>query len=1218
MPSPGKSSSNPGKQTPPPRENGIEISPDCHTPDNGADCHTPTNPSPEKKDAVQTPTHSSSEKTVGDDSTPTRVLRSRTVKNDEDVVESRELRSSPKTLREKVTGGKELRSSARNKVNKGLRLEETSGEVSEKQRSYVKRRSTSSSPVVACSPRDKGASRAQEELFSQSPVGSRAVVGKKMSPVRVKEVTTEESLEGVRTRRSQQDSSDESRSKENYDPNSVVDTCGNEAAGAQDHVKRLKLRSETTRVVKQQRENDGADNGNRVESQTVVEEKHEHELSKDSPRRASLRLAAKASPVKEVKNSELPEAEEGTITAGKSLERSERSVTQSSTTTAKRSSGDSNSISEKRGRGVSFISQQVTMETEQEEHMTRLTRSRVHSAPVSTLQPCDNMGDMTASDAPSLVTQESTGEQEQESHKGKRREGPQLRAAAYKVGSPSFRENNGEAARNDTASFSHNVKIKLSDCRQMYVDRKRAVLEKESDESETESIHLSTDENLSPSKDVSFNKISSKEDDDGISSTPTISYCPSSPSSDKSGYSYETGGYSLRRRSQQEEEPSVGRRTRSNYKVPDDESKNINRRKSVPASPFTDVKDRSPKQRCQSVKSRSNNTPEGKKRKIGSEGKSPLKITPRRKDTRLKDSGSESDCSAFSGSLRGGPTRETRGTCADLDCALTLLEDKDNAKAPSVLSESTISLGDVSTVAVCGTPRSVEPTDCVLLGSCSQRKELTLSGTKVSSELKYQSAGCSAKDRDCSGINDLFDSDGEEEDFYGFHVPHFDGSFSSEGDFSYKISSIVERINCGGTSQDSVDDLHDTTLQEVHEDEHEAEISKGVSQKGKITTGGRKMNIQEKVEENMPDKSKESRNDENRKNTVKRKSASQSVSGTTEAKRARYSSRDAEPSINEVHTSLSSAIGDGGSDGDEDEDDDVFSSVSDSSDGEEDVGSPLSITSWRQKRKSEDLQLEVDRPTKRQRSYEQWSGQMVTDPSFPSSKCGTPQKSWTGRGISELDEIREEITEEKSRSRVSSFSSIEGSCEFYYSEEPVFQTLEERVKLRQKRSISRKALENSSKSTENQGNRTNKPSGRQAASAAKKNALPSKHVSLPQAASKKAVLPLEPLKDISAKSRNSSRKTVLPLKPSAYSRPIRASVRQNRANSSPSFKQSSLVTPFGKPRRPTWIYDATEFSSPPSDIPSVGGNRVTCSTRASSKHSLRSQLKEKDVFAFDE
>ena len=1207
---------NPGKQTTPPKKSGIEISPDCHTPDNGADCHTPTNSSPKKA-----PTNSSLEKTVGDDSTPTRVLRPRRVKNDEEGVESLELRSSPKTpkaLKEKMNGEKELRSFTQNKV-KGLTLEETSDVVSEKQRSYAKTRSMSSSPVVACSPRVKGASCVQEELFSQSPVVTRTADGKKKSPVHVKEVTVEESLEGVRTRRSQQDSSDESSSKEKYDPDSVVGTCGNEAAGAHDHVRGLKLRSRTTPVVKQQFENDGTDNGNGVESQTAVEEKHEHELGKVSPRRASLRLAAKASPVKEVKNSELPEADEGTSTAGKSLERSERSVTQSSRTIAKQPSGDSFSISKKRGRRVSFISQQVTMETEQEEHVTRLTRSRVHSAPVSTLQPCDNVGDMTASDAPSLDTQESTGEQEQEFHKEKRRGDPQLHAAAYNVGSPSFRENKGEAARNDTTSFSHKVKVRLSDCRRMCVDRKRPVLERESDESETESIHLSAEENSSPSKDGSSNKISPEEEDDGISSTPTISHCPSSPSSDKSGHSYETGKYSFRRRSQQEEEPSVGRRTRSNYKIPDDESKNTNRRESVP-SPYTNVKDRSPKQRCQSVRSRSNNTPEGKKRKTGLEMKSPLKITPRRKDTRLKDPGSESDCSAFSGSPSSGSTRETRSICTDLDCALTLLDNNNNAKAPSVLSESIISLGDVSTVAVCGTPGPVEPADCVLLGSCSERQELTLSGTKVSNELKFQSAGCSAN---CDGINHLFDSDGEDEDFYGFHVPHFDGSFSSEGDLSYKISSIVESINCGGASQDSVDDLHDTTLQEVHEDEHEAEISKSVSEKTKITTGGRKVNKEEKVHEETPDKCKESKKGENGKNTAKRKSVSQIMSGTTEAKKARYSSYD------EVHTSLSSATGDGG--GDDDEDDDVFSSVSDSSDGEEDdVGSPFSITSWRQKRKSEDLQLEVDRPTKRQRSHGQWSGQMVTDTSSPSSKCGTPRKSGTGLGISERNEIREEISEEKSRNRVSSFSSIEGSCEFYHSEEPVFQTLEERVKLRHKRSISRKALENSSISTENQANSASKPSAKQAASAMKKAALaskPSKHVSPPQVASKKAVLPLEPLKDISAKRRNSSRKTVLPLKPSIYSCPIRTSARQNRANSSPSFRQSPFVTPSGKPRRPTWIYDAAEFSSPPSDIPSFGGNRVTCSTRASSKHSLRSQrsdkvaswrLKEKDVFAFDE
>ena len=223
---------------------------DYHTPDKGADCHTPINP--ERKDAFHTPSpHLSPEKALDDEDTPTRVLRPRSERNDVQGVESAEVRSSPRApnaLKEKSIPGKELGSSnKRNKAKKGSDSEKTNDGGSEKQGAHAKTRSTSSSPVTACSARRKDASCAQEELINHSPGGTRSTRRKRTSPVHGKEVNVEESREGVRKRRSQQDSSDDSSSKENYDPELVVDVRESETADAEGHVRRSMIRSGTTR-----------------------------------------------------------------------------------------------------------------------------------------------------------------------------------------------------------------------------------------------------------------------------------------------------------------------------------------------------------------------------------------------------------------------------------------------------------------------------------------------------------------------------------------------------------------------------------------------------------------------------------------------------------------------------------------------------------------------------------------------------------------------------------------------------------------------------------------------------------------------------------------------------------------------------------------------------------------------------------------------------------
>ena len=1278
MQSPGKSCVDRDEQKTPPKESRKEISPNCHTPDKGTDCHTPANPSPERKDAFHTPsTHLSPEKGLDDDGTPTRVLRSRSGRNDVQVVESRELRSSPRTpnaLKEKSSSGKELGTSKRNKVKKGSGSENTSDEGSERQRTHVKTRSTSSSPAAACSVRGKGTSCAQEELINHSSGGTRSVRGKKRSPVHGNEVRVEESREGVRKRRSQQDSPDESSSKENYvpelevdtreretvdaeshvrrpnvrpgitlgsDPELAVDARANETAIAEDHARRSKVRSGTTRGRQEPRANVGAKHEDWVESHSGVEAESEHELTKGSPRRASLRSVSKSSPAEEG-------AEEGTRP-----DRIMRSQTQSSPTTAKQSSEKSTNVSEKKASEVSS-NDQVTLETESVENVTRLTRSRIQSSPAPTAQACDNVGHATACDASSPVAQESAEEVEHESQVQKRRVSPRLGSAKCEMDTAPSQENE-EAVRDETTSqssrsFSCDVKVKLSDCRRICVDLKRPVLERESNDSETESIQLSSGENVAPPKEASPHKTSSEVEDEEISSTPTLSHCPSSPSSVKSGYSNERPSYSLRKRvDQQEEEASVRRRTRSNYRIPDEESAKGSRRKTV-TSPFTSVKPKSPKQRSQSVKNQTNDSPERKIHKNTRGGKSPLtsKTTPRRKAPRLKDPASESDSSSFSGSPRSGSVRETRSMRALTSTAIRSLEKADldsislplGAKDNSTLSQSTVSLGDVSTTAICGTPRHRFSEDFNLVDDFPESKEKYLSETRLSNDQKFQSAHFLGKDHQTNGVDRLFDSEDENEDFYGFNVPQFDRSNSSEGDLSFKINSIVESIDCGETSQDTVDDVENTTLEEIQEDDNEDE---SVQEKAKPTTGGRELRKAEQLDGKMSEKCKETKQTEAVRNTRKRKSVCDIESVAAETKRAKSECQDEGRRFSVSYT-IDSLGYDRDSDDDVDEDDDVFSTVSGSTDGEEEeVGSPFSVTSWRQKRKSEDLESEVDRPSKRRKSHEQWGEQMATDTSSQSTKSGTPLKSRANRRIIERSGNREalpsttskldEILSESQRIRVPSFSSVEGSSEFYYSDEPVVQTLEERVKLRRKRKMSQKAHENLSSSALSQDSNVQE-SGKETSSVTKREILrksvlplqPLKHVSPNPAESKKTILPLKPLKHVSI-SRTSSKKALLPLKPLQHVSPIRASARLNRVNSSPSFTQSPLATPSGKPRRPTWIYDVSEFASPPSEAPGFGGKRITCSTPMPLKHSLRSERsgkmtsrksRQRDAFAFDE
>ena len=492
------------------------------------------------------------------------------------------------------------------------------------------------------------------------------------------------------------------------------------------------------------------------------------------------------------------------------------------------------------------------------------------------------------------------------------------------------------------------------------------------------------------------------------------------------------------------------------------------------------------------------------------------------------------------------------------------------------------------------------------MGHCPKTGETLLSETELLKQEGSQSATFLDKDRPMEPkFSRLFDSDDDREDFYGFHVPQFDRSFSSEGDLSYKINSIVESMSQVDEGQGTIDDVENVTIQK---DDTETEISENEQENGAKTIDEREIIRQERIYEKVvePRTSKVYE----RKVTRKRKSVSPIESVFADVELVQSYSRCAGQRVGGFSADDSSFVED------VDEDDDVFSAVSDSSEGEEDeVSSPLSITSWRKKRKSEDLQPEIDRPAKRRRPQERWSELSLAESSVRSSMSETPVKSKPGvrqirkkignKQPSGLKSKLDEMLDKGNKKRVKSLSSI---SEFYDIDEPVFQTLEERVKLRRLRKISRKARESSSSSEQNQNIDTPRKSEAKTKPSTPKQDTSQKEVMRLQTAS--------PRTDNSSKAKSVA--------------PLRSSSRLNRAKSSSGVSESPLTALSGKLRRSTWIDDLRAFASPPLELPGVGRKRFRCSTPASAdhpKHSLRLRVrdkvesrnaKQKDPFAFDE
>ena len=845
---------------------------------------------------------------------------------------------------------------------------------------------------------------------------------------------------------------------------------------------------------------------------------------------------------------------------------------------------------------------QENIETATNDSAVRLTRSRVQSVPTSTAKDLD-VNEETRN-ASSSDSQEPTVKLKRVDRKAgwcvrpdsSADSEPQRKTLASKMRTGGIAKlmDENETSQSSKSSFrgsedAPKVDVKLSDCRKLCLNRKRPLLETDSDKSDTESIQLSsggTSSKGSPAKNTF-----SEDDENDVSSTPTLEHCPSPASSEKSGYSNETatGGkpYPLRRHAEHDDfDSGLGRRTRSKYKIPDDSRIGDRRRRKTISTAYTSVKSKSgsPKQRSQSIQSLQTRTPE--KKVNGKRGtKSPENTTHQENAPKLKDPAFESDVSTFSGSPRSGPIREDQSTRTTAVTS-AVRNFQDGAVDNIEVARDASLLSDVSVIAVCGSPARSKTTTHSQEGSPRIKKY-------------FHSAAFLAKHREQrSRVARLFESDDEEEDFYGFVVPQFDGSFSSEGDLSYKINSIVESMN-GDTDQATLEDVQEnTTIEDVRTDEEEAEVEPVIER----SETSRKENGEGDIDKDVEIKQMEAA-----RIPRKRKSTS-----TVEGAANKIQKRNLRESQREMRSSAESSVVDSNNEGDTDdfdEDDDVFSTVADSTDGEDDdveVASPFSITSWtrkqnskerqaegseeeeevassfttmncRRKRKSEDFQPEVERPTKRQKS----NGGTEVDSSSQSSRSDTPVKSAAQQG---LRPVREN-SNEKGTSFMSKLDELVHSKQEGPSftpepapdglwDEPVYDTLEERVKLRRIMNISRKEYENSKNERQQKDSKT-ESSGK--------------------VKGKVKFPPLKPL-----------RKHVEPLKPLKPLKHVSStgtSLRLRRINSSPSPIPSPLAGP-RKSRKATWI-----VASPPPAVSSFSGRQVTCSTpvsaSASSRHTLR-------------
>ena len=1193
--------------------------PQCHTPDNKEDCHTPTNPSPEKTPSAQP----SPDQALDDNDTPKRVLRSRK-KDIEELRSDSSLKTG--TSEERNSPGKHPTTPKRNRVKHLSSPLKRNDVVAKKQIPHVRiRSSTSSSPTAnsthntgasVSSPRAKSASFAQEDALGQSLTG--IAVENKISQDLVKVAIVEETDRSVRTRRSRQDC-DEGGSK------LAQDLERNEKGGFGDDLTSSKL---ALGDEQQGCEKESGEEKKHIKTRSAGNE-NLLELDQGSARRTSLTSTTKTSPAMEAKTLKSPETETKTCVAGGRIE-----------------SGDETRLKTTEDVEASLVSQNIAVETKKSDHVTPASCTSVQSSVSANMRVCDREETEVAESTTAESTQEN-----QEFYQEKRRTSPRL-LAAEKEFTKEASEN--KSKQQSLSSLSCDVQVKLSDCRGICVPSNKPLLESSSAESETESIRLSTEENLPTSKEAASRNATSEAQDEEISSTPTINCCPSSPNSENSGYFNEAGGgYRLRKRSNQQdqkENENISKRTRSNCNIPDEEQK-VDPSQANVLSPFTNVKTKGLTEKSELFKGRGNQTPERKSRKIKGKLKSPSHTAPREKIMNKKDPESESDDSTFSESPRSGPMRETRSMRASVRSLDTEKCAMEATVQPSASSEKTVSVDHLLTLAI--PIRDQVP-------------------ARNNGESNFPQSSFSLEGQAAHGVACLFDSDDENEEFYGFNVPQFDKSFSSEGELSYQINTLVESINRGNTDRNH-SDVNNATMTEIFEQTNERVTIKKTADEELTNAGSKEITRGEKANEEIS----QIEHAEQEQRTRKRKSATDCV-GSGTAKRAKSEGAYEEARFRAAYMALSPVdSGASHNDADDDVDDDVFSAVSDSTDGEEeDAESPFSFTSWRQKRKSEDIQPELERPTKRRKSNLRWCDtESGPGPSSLTSTCESYPNCEIERVIEEKGKdatessgkttICDEIAKEESSGIAGHRPSMgcasvllvelnetavdalgydamlektnRGRCvstmvdfnDSYYDDEPIIQTMEERVKLRRTRDDSLKASQNSS-SVENQDNEIDKSSttsssSRGTSSSTKMAILPLKPLKRVTATTRKDNLPLKPLKRIST-SQATSQKVFLPLKPLQRTSSTQSSMKPNRTRSSPSFTRPLPATTFGNTRRPTWIFDQGSFGSSPPEVPRFGAKSFRHSTPTSSKakYTLRSRkraswnLKQQDAFAFDE
>ena len=868
--------------------------------------------------------------------------------------------------------------------------------------------------------------------------------------------------------------------------------------------------------------------------------------------------------------------------------------------------------------------QETTIANANNDSVVRCTRSRVKSAPATMAHSSSDLDDKektrkaSSPDSPRPAAEVKLGKKTVDSSVCPHRcvdSEPQRKLLTSK-NEVSETTDLIEVSQSTKSCFhdskdSSQVEVKLSDCRKLCVNRKRPLRDVHSNSSDTESIQSSSGETSSkgpPAEDAL-----SDDDENDLSSTPTLDHCPSPASSEKSGFSNETsagsGRYSLRKHVEQDKGDSkLCNKTKLKHKIPDSPESYRERKDRTVSTDFTSVKSksRSPKQRSQSVQSLQTRT---SKKKVKGGNKGQIKIqenTPCCGEAfHVKEFSSEADLRSTSGSPRSGPTHDkySMGVSGMLSAGRNLQElavdDVDKITDPSFSSDTIVSLGDVSITTVRGSPPRIKSADY-----CATSKYSGIKLLEGSPRIKkdYHSAAFLAKHgKKRSGVTRLFESDDEEEDFYGFDVPQFLGSFSSEGeDLSYRINSIVESMNDGSDEATLGDTQDNDTIEEVKTSDEDTVVEKNIGREEESMVEKIEIGRKEDVGKGHFDGDVEI--EQNKAARVLRK-----IRPTTSVEIHNSNLLDSRPST--AKTSIVDSIPEVDTD-DFDQDDDVFSTVAGSTDGEDDeddfaITSPFNISSWtrrlnsdnfqaevseqeedsvtsstninwRRKRKSDDLQPEVGRPTKRRKS------DVVTevDCSFQCSQKVTPVKTGAPKRL-------RSVRESNSEKGTSFMTEVDGlflskqEGPFFLSEpvpsgfqdSAMYETIEERVKIRRIMELSLKEYKNTQ------------------------------------------IVRQQKDRNMQLSAKEKDRQKFPSLKPLKGHSTIRTSPRARPINSSPSSFPSPLAGPFRKSRRATWTSDVNAFASPPPATSSSKGRQVRCltpvSARTPSQHTLKEKRREK-------